>query len=114
VSRQTHPEPAIRDIRFTRRIARQCSPKGLRVPDWVVCDTIANGSRRAAGRRGARGGQVIRFERTYPAGVPADALPGAFRGTVAVLCELTRGCCFALRLLAPAKGGKKTGLIWVF
>jgi hypothetical protein len=114
VSRRTHPEPAIRDIRFTRRIARQCSPNGLRVPDWVVCDAIANGSRSPAGLRGARGGKVIRFERTYPAGGPGDALPGAFRGRVEVLCEVTRRCCFALRLLAPAKGGKKTGLIWVF
>jgi hypothetical protein len=90
-------------ILFTRRIARQCS-SGLRgVPDWAVCDTIANGSRRRTGRRGTRGGTVIRFERTFPGG------PKTAGTTVRVLGELTREGCFALQLVFPAKSRRK---IW--
>lgn len=90
-------------IRFTRRIARQCSPGGSRIPDWVVCDTIANGSRHRAGRRGARGGTIIRFERAFPGG------PRGAATTVQVLGELTRDGCVALQLLFPGRIRRK---IW--
>lgn len=109
---QTLPE--IRVIRFTRRIARQCSIGGMRVPDWVVCDAIANGTRRLTRRRGCFGCPVFRFERSYPLELRQKAGPGAFRGTVAVLGEVTRRGCFALRLVAPVKGGKKSGMVWDF
>ncbi|HEY5079478.1 MAG TPA: hypothetical protein VII43_06505 [Opitutaceae bacterium] len=112
-SRPRH-EPAIRDIRFTRRIARQCSRWSVKVPEWVVCDTIANGSRTNTCKRGALGGSVVRFERTYPLEMRGLASPGPFRGRVVVLGELVRRVCFALRLLSPTKGGKKTGMIWDF
>jgi hypothetical protein len=90
-------------IRFTRRIASQCSRDGRRIPDWVVCDTIANGSRRRGARRGTRGGPIVRFERTFAAGAGDAAI------TVRVLGELTRKGCFALQLLLPARIPKK---IW--
>jgi hypothetical protein len=90
-------------IRFTRRISAQCSPKGARVPDWVVCDTIANGARRRVGRRGPRGGALFRFAKTFGDG----ANGGVF--TVRVLGELTRKGCFALQLLSPSRIPKK---IW--
>ena len=90
-------------IRFTRRIVRQCSRAGWRIPDWVVCDAIANGSRRRLGRRGTRGGTLIRFERSYPGG-RADS-----RATVVVLGELTRESCHALQLLSPKRARRK---IW--
>jgi hypothetical protein len=112
-SRPRH-EPAIRDIRFTRRIARQSSRWGVKVPEWVVCDTIANGSRKNTRQKGALGGSVIRFERSYPLELQGMASPGPFRGRVVVLGELIRQVCFALRLLSPTKGGKKTGMIWDF
>lgn len=90
-------------IRFTRRIARQSSRAGLSVPDWVVCDTVANGTRLRVGRRGTRGGTIIRFERTYPGG---RAGPGT---AVVVLGELTRDGCHALQLLSPKRARRK---IW--
>jgi hypothetical protein len=90
-------------IRFTRRIARECSRAGSRVSDWVVCDTIANGERLQVGRRGTRGGTIIRFERTYPGG---RAGPGT---AVIVLGELTRDGCHALQLLSPKRARRK---IW--
>jgi hypothetical protein len=88
-------------IRFTRRIARQCSHAGRGIPDWVVCDAIANGARRRIGRRGTRGGTLIRFERTYPGGRAASG------ATVAVLGELTRDGCHALQLLSPKRARRK-------
>ena len=114
MQRRPRHEPAIRDIRFSRRIAGQCSRWGVRVPEWVVCDTIANGSRTGTDRKGSLGGQVIRFERSYPLEMRGMARQGTFRGRVVVLGELVRRACFALRLLSPAKGGKKTGRIWDF
>ena len=84
------------------------------MPDWAVCDTIANGSRMPERRRGIRGGTIERFRRTYPLDGRGESRPGSFRGEVEVLCELTPRGCFALRLLSPAKGGKKTGMIWDF
>jgi hypothetical protein len=90
-------------IRFTRRIAAQCSRRGSRIPDWVVCDAIANGARRRVRRRGTRGGVIIRFERT----IEGAAGDGIF--TVRVLGELTRQGCFALQLVLPARIPKK---IW--
>jgi len=90
-------------IRFTRRIARQCSSAGSHIPDWVVCDTIANGSRHRYGHRGARGGTLIRFERTYPGGRTGSGT------TVAVMGELTREGCHALQLLSPRRARRK---IW--
>jgi hypothetical protein len=88
-------------IRFTRRIARQCSPAGSSVPERIVCDTIANGSRQRVGKRGTRGGALILFERTYPGG------PDGTPSTVRVLGELTRSGCFALQLLSAARIRKK-------
>jgi hypothetical protein len=90
-------------IRFTRRIARQCSKRGSRIPDWVVCDAIANGSRRRTGRRGVHGGTIVRFERTFPGD------PNVGEANVQVLGELTRDGCFALQLLFRARVRKK---IW--
>lgn len=90
-------------IRFTRRIARQCFQNRPRIPDWVVCDTIANGTRRRVVRRGTRGGTVIRFERTF------SGAAGKAKITLRVLGELTRGGCFALQLLLPARIPRK---IW--
>ena len=101
-SRPRH-EPAICDIRFTRRIARQCSRSGVEVPEWAVCDAIANGARTDTGRRGSLGGPVVRFERTYPLNLRGLAPAGAFRGRVVVLGELFRRGCFALQLLSPAR-----------
>jgi len=114
VSLPSHPKTEIRVIRFTRRIARQCTLGLARVPEWAVCDTIVNGSRRLTRRRGDFGGPVIRFQRSYPLEMHGKAPAGAFRGTVTVLGELTRRGCFALRLLAPARGGKKSGMVWDF
>ncbi len=88
-------------IRFTRRIARQCSLAGSLVSDRIVCDTIANGARRRVGKRGTRGGSLIQFERTYPGG------PRGAAATVRVLGELTRGGCFALQLLSAPRVRKK-------
>lgn len=84
------------------------------MPDWVVCDTIANGSRTVALQRGSMGGKIVRFERSYSAGGPFGPRAGSFRGTVAVLGELTRRGCFALCLLTPSKGGEKSGRVWDF
>jgi hypothetical protein len=83
--------PAIRVIRFTRRIARQCHPHGPCFPDWLVCDTIANGSRRRVGRTAA----IIRFERTYAC------------ATVRVLGKMTPEGCLALQVLAPVTTRRK-------
>jgi hypothetical protein len=71
--------------------------RGSRIPDWVVCDTIANGVRRRTRHRGSRGGTVIRFERTF------TGAAGEASATIRVLGELTRGGCFALELLSPAR-----------
>jgi hypothetical protein len=90
-------------IRFTRRIASQCSRDGRGLPDWIVCDTIANGSRRRVARRGTRGGTIVRFERIFAAAA------GDAEITVRVLGELTRKGCFALQLLLPTRIPKK---IW--
>jgi hypothetical protein len=90
-------------IRFTRRIASQCPRDGQWIPDWVICDTIANGSRRRVARRGTRGGTVVRFERTFAGAAGEGEI------TVRVLGELTRKGCFALQLLLPARIPKK---IW--
>jgi hypothetical protein len=93
-------------IRFTRRIARQCAAGPSGVPDWVVCDTIANGSRRRVGRRGTRGGTVVLFQRAYSGAIgPKRRAPA----TVSVLGELTRKACFALQLVSPPPG---RGKIW--
>jgi hypothetical protein len=72
------------------------------MPDWVVCDTIANGSRHAVAGRGTRGAALLRFEKIFPGG----GLQGA---TVRVLGEVTPGCCTALKLLSPAA---VRGKIW--
>ncbi len=90
-------------VRFTRRIARQCSPGRSGIPDWAVCDTLANGKRLRVARRGTRGGTVFRFERTYPGG------RGGAGTTLCVLGELTRQGCFALQLLSPRRIPRK---IW--
>jgi hypothetical protein len=84
---------AIRVIRFTELLAAQCARGGTRGPDRVVCDTIANGSRRPTGRMGRLGGAIILFEKDFPRTGPA-----AQGARVAVLGEVTRRCCFALGL----------------
>ncbi|MGA2016040.1 MAG: hypothetical protein ABSH26_03735 [Opitutaceae bacterium] len=107
--RRNSPGSAIRVIRFTRLVARQCATGDPRLAERAVCDAIANGSRRPTGRRGAGGGPVIVFERTL-ALIPGGKAPSGRRGaTVAVLGELARGACTALRLLRPAPGGAR---IW--
>lgn len=88
-------------IRFTRRITRQCLRPESRVPDWAICDAIANGDHRRLGRRGTRGGALIQFERTFP------GARGSAGATVRVLGELTRKGCFALHLLPPFAVRKK-------
>jgi hypothetical protein len=88
-------------IRFTTRIARQCSPRALRVPDWVVCDTIANGARTRASGRGTRGGVLVRFEKTFPGAAGGDPV------NVRLLGELTRSGCFALHLFSPGRVRRK-------
>jgi len=109
VTRTNSEKPAIRVIRFTRQIARQCSPVDGRLADWAVCDTIASGSRRPLGRRGVRGGAIVRFEKSFSDAAPGRTPPGARAATVAVLGELVGNRCTALRLLSPAAGRSK---IW--
>jgi hypothetical protein len=106
VTRRAPEETAIRVIRFAGRIARQCPRRSGRLADWVVCDTIANGSRLPSGRRGEAGGPIVRFERTYASG---KARGGGRAVTVAVLGQLARHSCTALRLLSPATDRSK---IW--
>ena len=112
----SHPagQPPVILVRFTRRIERQRRVAGRPVPEWAVCDAIVNGSRAEMPGRGAHGGRVFRFERTYPAGAAQPGANGGFRGRVAVLGELKGRGCLALRLLAPARGGKKSGMVWDF
>jgi hypothetical protein len=89
-------------IRFTPQIARQCGPPAASFPDWVVCDTISNGSRRPLRRPGPHGGTVVRFTRTF---APASTTGATSRPriTVRVLGEMTPQGCFALRILASAR-----------
>jgi hypothetical protein len=103
VTRRRNRNIVIRVIRFTEKIERQCALGGSRGPDRVVCDTIANGTRLQTDRRGRLGGAVILFEKAFP-GTGRDALDAR----VAVLCEVTRQCCFALRL----KPGVQPEKIW--
>jgi|GEM_PF-1148801 len=107
--RRDHPGPAIRLIRFTRHLARQCAAGDARLAEWAVCDAIANGSRRPTGRRGAGGGPIIRFERTFAQAAVPRAHARRRGPTVAVLGELVRHGCVALRLLGPAPGAAR---IW--
>jgi hypothetical protein len=87
---------------FTQAIASQCDPHGPCFPDWVVCDTIANGSRSPLRRPGPHGGTVVRFTRTFaPASTTGATSPPAI--TVRVLGEMTPQGCFALRILASAR-----------
>jgi len=98
-----HPDeiPAIRIIRFSRRVAERCRAPGAALPDWVVCDAIANGTREAVGRRGTRGGVLIRFEKTFAPAVAAGVLVAPSL-RVRVLAEITPRECLALQVLAPA------------
>lgn len=104
---------AITVIRFSRFIARQCSAGGSPVPDWVVCDTIANGERFPTRRRGPCGGAVVRFERTFGPGAP-EGSRRASGPAVRVLAEVDGGACVALRLLLGAGSGKKLGIFGIF
>ncbi|HXQ79955.1 MAG TPA: hypothetical protein VN775_01495 [Opitutaceae bacterium] len=106
--RSSH-KTAIRVIRFTSQVARQCALVDGRMADWAVCETIANGSRRPLGRRGARGATIIRFEKTFSNPSAGTAPPGSRQVTVAVLGELLGRGCTALRLISPAAG---RGKIW--
>jgi hypothetical protein len=103
----------IRDIRFSRRVERQCDPRRCGVPAIVVCDAIANGARFRIGP-GRAGGVLVRFERSYPVSAFRTTPAGTFKGIVAVLAEITARGCVAQRLLDPRRGGKKTGMIWDF
>jgi hypothetical protein len=95
----------IRFIRFTRRIARECSAGNRRLAELAVCDTIANGTRLSTGRRGTRGGAIIRFERDFSPAPRAKRCPlRARKATVAVLAELVPHGCVALRLISTAPG----------
>jgi hypothetical protein len=76
-------------------MAAQCRSPAAGPPEWVVCDTIANGSREPVGRRGAEGGWLVRFEKTYLA------------ARVRVLGEMTPQGCFAVALLSPVPSGGK-------
>jgi hypothetical protein len=89
-------------IRFTPEMARQCGSPGSSFPDWVVCDTISNGSRRPLLRPGPRGGTVVRFTKTF-ARASTTGATSRRRITVRVLGEMTPQGCFALRILASAK-----------
>jgi hypothetical protein len=109
VTRRNPVKPAIRVIRFTRRIALQCAAGDARLLDRVVCDAIANGSRKPTGRRGKGGGAIVRFERSFPAAALRERSPGDGRARVAVLGELTRAGCVALRLIVPADGARIRG-----
>lgn len=110
MSRPGTSQPTLLDIRFSRRLARECGPSAPRVPEWAVCDAVMNGTRRPAPGREAG---LVLFERTYPVdGYPGG--PGPFRGAVAVVGRLTRSGFHALRLLRPGRGGKKSGMIWDF
>ena len=91
VTRRSSTCIAIRVIRFTAPFARRCGPAGIDLPDWVGCDTIANGCRSPTGRRGIHGGEVVRFEKGFP-----SALQGARKTTVAVLGEVTPQGCYCL------------------
>jgi len=106
VTSRNRAEPPVRVIRFSSRIARQFAREDARLADRVVCDTIANGSRRPTGRLGALGGPILRFEKTFPRVAGGGASPGARSTAVAVLGELLGHGCVALRLLRPAVGGK--------
>jgi hypothetical protein len=119
-SRPTLPGPLsktrrtdITVIRFSRHLARQCAAVGSRLPDRIVCDTIANGSRFATGRRGPGAGAVFRFERTFGPGLTGVGRPGA-GPTVRVLAEVAGGGCVALRLLPGSGLGKKLGIFGIF
>jgi hypothetical protein len=101
VTRRSSTRIAIRVIRFTAPFAGQCSAARIHLPDWVVCDTIANGSRRTTGLRGIHGGPILRFEKRFPGN-----RQGSGKSTVALLGEVTRMGCYTLRLLRPARPGK--------
>lgn len=96
------PERPIRTVQVTRTLALQCPAGSAGVFDWMVCDTIANGTRRGTRRRGPSGGPVFRFERTLPA---AFGVPGVF----AVLGEVRADACLALCLAPPRRIRKKLG-----
>ncbi len=58
------------------------------------------------GRRGATGGAVVRFERTFALAANGEVPTGAGKATVAVVGELDRDGCIALRLIVPADRAK--------
>ncbi len=100
------PKDPIRVIHFTDLVSRQCSRSGRRDADRLVCDAIANGSRRMVEPRGALGGPVILFE-----GAAAGAGRGLKRGRsqrIRVLGELTQDGCVALLLVSRLKRAKKS------
>jgi hypothetical protein len=97
--RETPETSTISVIRFTPEITLQCHPHGPCFPDWVVCDTIASGSRRPSSLPGERGGTVVQFMKTF-APSSASAATGRRGITVRVLAEMTPRGCYALRVLA--------------
>ena len=103
-------QTAVTVIRFSARIARQCSALGSGLPDWIVCDTIANGAKLATGRRGPGGGAVYRFERGY--GLRSRRRESGI--TVRVLAEVAGRGCLALRLLPGPELRKNLGILGIF
>jgi hypothetical protein len=99
VPRAPTPKDPVRIVRFTDRISRQCSLARQRGADRLVCEAIANGSRRATGLWGSRGGPLVLFENRPPGGLGEG---------VRVLGELTRGGCLALLLVRRPRAVKKS------
>ncbi len=89
----------VRSILFSRELAGQCPAGGSGVFDWMVCDTVANGSRRLAEGLGPAGGPLTCFERALP---PSFGVEGLF----CVIGELSGDTCLALSL-GPAAAPKK-------
>lgn len=89
-------------VRFSRRLAAQCSGPGGRALERRICDAIANGSMHPAGQRGRSGGPLVRFERTGPAA-------GPLRGNLGVLAEGLPEGWFALHLLRRSAARNKIG-----
>jgi len=90
--------PAHLTIRFSRSVADRCRRPGAELPDWLVCDAIANGRRERRGR-----GAWIRCERAYPA-AEGQNLPEI---RVCVWVEPGRREWVARRILAPRPADQK-------
>jgi hypothetical protein len=99
VPEDTKPRTPITVIRFTRRMALQCAGPGPGIPDWVICEAVARGTRRARPGRPGREGRLFRFEARFATGGPGVA--------VLVLGRVLGRECVALELLAPRPPAEK-------